>query len=202
MDPPAAQPDGDWRLQVELREQLRFSSRTRHIGQIEHLVERERIGPEVALSYEGTTVFAYGSTAAGLAAADRAIRDALIADGRTAAIRAFRWDETEGSWCEVSPALALGYESATTAPEAPRLVVTRTASCSAGRPVATAYLKNLNEYAEMRGIDCAIVATPGMFRTRLEITITGTEDQVGQFLRYMRGLGKSKVDMGLIPYGL
>src|SRR3954447_15543274 len=106
MDPYARQPEGDWRLEVTLRERLRWArSPTRHRGQLEFIVESKRIGGDVTVSYEGLTVYAYGSTVAGLHSADRAIRSALIADSRTAAIRAFRWDETRDSWSEFNPAL-------------------------------------------------------------------------------------------------
>jgi hypothetical protein len=205
---PLVPPGGDWRLEIKLGERLDFgrvtSSRGRHLGQLEYLIELKQISDGVTVSDNGTfTVFAYGSTAAGFQAADRAIRKALVADGRTAAISAFRWDEASGSWREFDPPLAPGHEPVPTPPAAALRSITRTAECSAGRLVSKAYENDVRSYAEQLDIECRIVAKRGLFRTRLEITVTGPEDRVGQFLTYVRKLARSssRVDPGLIPYG-
>ena len=53
------------------------------------------------------------------------------------------------------------------------------------------------------GIECQLAPTPGLFGTRLEITLTGPEERVNDAVSYIRTLGKSsnKIDPGLIPYG-
>jgi hypothetical protein len=200
MAPEAIEPGGDWRLLVELREMLRVDGRARRTGELEWIVQAKRIGADATVSHNEMTVFAYGSTAAGLETADRAIRRALVADGRTARIRAYRWDDPSGSWQEFDPALPPGYEPAASPPREP---ITRTVECSAGRLVSDAYIKDVESYARQHGIECQIVAKRGAFRTALEITVTGPEDQVGHALTYIRKLarGSSRVDPGLIPYG-
>jgi hypothetical protein len=207
MHPDSPQPDVPWRLEVELGERLRFDRKTawgaRHLGQLEFIVESERIAGDVTVSGSGMTVFAYGSTASGLQSADRAIRKALITDGRTARIRASRWDETSEAWQGFDPVFVPGYESAPVAPAPPQRVVSRTLESSAGRLVSSAYQNDVKAYARQYEIECHVIATPGLFRTRLEITLTGPEERVNDAVAYIRMLGKSsnRVDPGVIPYG-
>jgi hypothetical protein len=89
------------------------------------------------------------------------------------------------------------------APAPPQRVVTRTLQCSAGRLVSGAYQRDVTTFANQCGIECHIIPTPGLFRTRLEITLTGPEEQVNDAMTYGRVLGKSstRVDPGTIPYG-
>jgi hypothetical protein len=207
MERHAVEPDRDWRLRIQLTEGLRWGGKTasgaRHLGQLEWIVESERIRSDVTVTYDGKTVYAYGSTMTGLHAADRAIRKALVADGRTAEIRTSHWDERSGSWQEFDPAWPPGYEPAAVPAGPPQQAVTRTAECGAGRLVSRDYLNEVEAYAQQHELECRIVSTTRLFRTRLEVTFTGPEDQVRDALTYIRALGKgsSKIDPGLIPYG-
>ena len=186
----------DWRLQVELRDRLhlaRVDALRHRKGALEQLVETERIGPDVTIMHEGRTVVATGTTATGLDSADARLRRALVADGRTASIRATRWDPATGAWSEVNPALTPLLEPAAPPVAARPDAVTRIAECSIGRFSRASAEAAIAEAARRHGLVCQITATPAPLRTRLTVTVSGPEHRVWLFTRELRGLTGSDV---------
>jgi hypothetical protein len=150
----------------------------RHLGQVEFLVESERIAGNVTVSGSGRTVFAYGSTASRLQAVDGTLRKALIADGRTATIRAERWEQECNSWQDFDPVLTPGYEPTAVAPT-PHSASSRAHSSAAQADLSAALTSATSRPLQTSaGSNATSSPTPGLFRTRREITLTGSEEQV------------------------
>ena len=179
--------DGDWRLQIELREKLHVDRLSallaRGQGRLERMVRDGRIGADVVVSLHDMTIFAYASTATGLHEADAAIRKALIADGRTATIRAARWDEATEAWEEFDPALPPGHERGG---GGPLQIVRRTTERTVGTLARSQYVRDVRSYADSRGLTCEIVAHSGVLRTDLDLTVTGPTHAVRDFMAYAR----------------
>jgi hypothetical protein len=63
------------------------------------------------------------------------------------------------------------------------------AQCSAVRLVCGAYQNDVKAYANSHGIDCDVISTPGFFSTRLEITLSGPEEEMNEAVTDIRRLG-------------
>ena len=176
---------GDWRLRVELREKLHLDRLSallaRGQGRLERIVRDGHIGADVVVTAHDTTVFAHGSTVAGLHEADAAIRKALVADGRTAAIRSARWDESTDGWEEFDSALPVGYDAARANA---RRIVRRTTERTIVTLTRSQYERDMRAYADSHGLTCEIVAHAGVLRTDLDLTVTGPTPAVRDFIAY------------------
>ena len=106
-----------------------------------------------------------------------------MADGRTAAIRTARWDESTESWEEFDPALPAGYERSDATL---RRIVRRTTEKTIGTIGRSQYERDIRAYADSHGLTCEIVAHPGMLRTELDLTVTGPTHAVRDFMAYAR----------------
>src|SRR5207248_3222318 len=99
----------DWRLRAELDAEERRTA-------LDHLLERVR-GPDVveevgeavphdvAITHDGTLLFAYAASESALTAARRAIEATLRRDGVHADVSVSHWDERFDEWLQVDPPL-------------------------------------------------------------------------------------------------
>ena len=179
--------DGDWRLRIELREKLHVDRLSallaRGQGHLERIVRDGRIGEGAVVGAQDMTVIVYGSDESEPQEAEAAIRKALVADGRTATIRAARWDDSTGAWQEFDPALPRSYEPTGTAP---RQIIRRTTEWTVGTLGRSQYERDIRAYADRHGLTCEIVAHPGVLRTGLDLTVTGPTHAVRDFVAYAK----------------
>jgi hypothetical protein len=110
----------DWRVEVELDdEQHGYSLRERLRSLDLDDRARQRLGPRVIVSRDGSRLFLYAATAEQSREAERVIRELVAADDLTAEITTTRWHPVEHAWKD--PAISLPGTPAEIAEEQNRL---------------------------------------------------------------------------------
>lgn len=175
--------DQDWRLRVDLDDPAGLHARLRDARGFEHEL-KPLISPDVVLSYDEETLFAYANTREAVTQARRAIEHQLESDGLSARLRVDHWDDElgdVGDWDQVEPppdqahrAHEAAERAEHTAHEADAArVETRTVAITSGRMVRSWFEKTVADEARELGVELSIVEHPHLLTTQIAFTLTG-----------------------------
>jgi hypothetical protein len=165
---------------------------------------REKLGPDVVLTHDGSRFFAYAPSESALRRARAAIERACSEEQRTASIRMSHWDAGLGSWRQTDPPLT-GAEQAELA-ERERTAdqpagtgdakpETRTVVCDAGRLIRSEFEQDLVSYAAGLGLSCVTVEHPHLLTTQIAFTLTGPTSTIDEFASYLKGAARHTIRM-------
>ncbi len=186
--------DQGWRLKAELQDQ-------QGRGALDHLLGRLR-GPDVAadvaaavdhdvaVTHDGSLLFAYAASEAALRAARAAIEGVLQSDGVGAKMWLSRWDEVRDEWVQTDPPLSgedLAARDAADRDE--EAVESRTLVASAGRAIRSEFEQTMLDWAQKLGLECEIVEHPHMLSTQVVFTVKGTKRALDEFTRGLAAEG-------------
>ena len=178
--------DEDWRLCAHLQGDGPGAKPHGIVGRFRDpkvVRDAERaVGPDVHLTHDGTTLFAYASDRAALDAAREAIVGAIESDGLSADVTVSRWDDEAGDWAQVDPPLddasREAREQAVRDGQAP---TTQTFVVQVGREVRPRFEQSVREWAERLGVECELVEHPHLLQTQVAITVSGPARAVQEF---------------------
>lgn len=180
--------DQDWRLR------LAFDDAKAAGAVFDRLRGHEKVlGSEVGgvlpfgavLSHDDDTLFVYASTRSGVDSARRAINGVLHTVGDRADLRISHWDEDVGEWCQVEPPLSgEEQELADAHAREARRHETRTLSCIVGRLDRTLVEGPILDFAQRRGLDCAVEREGHVFSLHLTFSVSGPAFKVSEFIDF------------------
>ncbi len=184
--------DQDWRLRADLDDPAALHARLRDARHFEHEL-KPLISPDVVLSYDENTLFAYAKTREAITEARRAIEHQLADDGLTATLRIDHWDDglgDVGDWDQVDPPLdAAGREHETEEREEhveheadEARVQTRTVAITSGRMVRNWFETAVADEARELGVELSIVEHPHLLTTQIAFTLTGPAGKVAEVI--------------------
>jgi len=180
--------DQDWRLRVELADAAGFHGRLRDAHHFERELE-PLVSPDVVLSYDEDTVFAYANTQAAIGEARRAIEHQLAGEGAHARIVVSHWDDElgeVGDWHQVDPpesAVDRAHEdqervAAAAAEERAARVETRPFAITSGKWARGWYETVAADEARAAGVELSIVEHPHLLTTQIAFTLTGPAGKI------------------------
>jgi len=182
----------DWRLRADIDDARGLLGRLREARHFEKELE-PLIGPDVVLSADDDTLFAYANTRATLEATRQALLRELEQEGRGAETLVSHWDEDRGEWRQVDPppgAEELEQERSRDAEVAAALerearIETRTVAITSGRMVRGWFESTVADEARALGVDLEIVEHPHLLSTQIMFTLTGPTGKVEQVIADM-----------------
>jgi len=178
--------DEDWRLKVEL-------DIDEHRGRLDHLLGRVRdpqvvqdigkaVPHDVAITHDGSVLFAYAASEDGVRTARSAIESVLASDGVSASISVSHWDPARDKWRQVDPPLdAEAQQAEIDAERDADALETRTMVASAGKLVRAEVEASMGAWAERLGLQCEIVERPHLMTTQVAFTVTGPRRKIDEF---------------------
>jgi hypothetical protein len=184
--------EDNWRLKVQLRDGAVERSRLDGLlGRIRHPDLARELGGDVphdvAVTHDGSCLFAYAASEASLSAARAAIELAMRHAGATADISVSRWDTGLDEWLQTDPPLEGDRRRAEQAAERDEETVeSRTLIVSAGKLVRSQVERTMREWAERLDLRCEVIEHPHLLTTQVAFTVTGPRrklDEFGQGLR-------------------
>lgn len=178
--------DDDWRLCARLSRNGRpvephgIVARFRGPDLV-HDAERA-IGPDVHLTHDGSTLFAYAREREELQGARTALLAALESDGFSAEITLSRWEEDVGDWAQVDPPLDAASQAAhDTLVRDAHAPATQTFVVKMGADVRESFEQSMREWAERLGLRCELVEHPHLTGTQVAFTVSGPAHAVEEF---------------------
>lgn len=168
----------NWRLRVEL------GSPPGH-ALLDRLLERVRDrepSDEVAITHDGTLLFAYAATEPVIAGARSAIEEVLGAEGIGARAVLSHWDERLDEWAQVDPPLAGAQKQAAQARERRgQEIQSRTLVMTVGRLIRSELEQTLLDGAAKLGLECEVHEHPHLLSTQVAFTVTGPRHKIDEF---------------------
>jgi hypothetical protein len=182
----------DWRLRADIDDARGMLGRLREASHFERVLE-PLMAPDVVLSADDDTLFAYATTRTSLEQARDALRHELEQDDREAAILLSHWDDRLGEWRQIDPppsAAQLEDErrrDAEAAAEQAReaRVETRTVAITSGKMVRGWFESTVAEEARALGVELSVVEHPHLLSTQIVFTLTGPTEKVEQVIADM-----------------
>jgi len=180
--------DQDWRLRVALADAAGLHERLRGAHHFERELE-PLLAPDVVLSYNEDTLFAYANSEAAIAEVRRAVEHQLSSEGTGGAITVAHWDDDLGDlgdWHQIDPPEAPStvtleqderHEHELAAARAER-VVTRNFAVSAGRLVNEYFERSAQDEAREAGVELSFTEHPHLLTTQIAFTLTGPAGKV------------------------
>ncbi len=186
--------DQGWRLKAELQD-------PQPRGALDHLLGRLR-GPdvaadvaaavdhEVAVTHDGSLLFAYAASEPALSAARAAIEGVLQRDGVGAQMWVSRWDEEREEWVQTDPPLS-GEELAArdAADRDEEAVESRTLVATSGNAIRSEFEQTMVDWAQKLGLECEVIEHPHMLSTQVVFTVKGTRRALNEFTRGLAAEG-------------
>jgi len=186
--------DQGWRLKTELQD-------TQTRGALDHLLGRLR-GPdvaadvaaavdhEVAVTHDGSLLFAYAATEPALKAARAAIEGVLQRDGAEAKMWVSRWDEEREEWVQTDPPLSGGELAARDAADRDEEAVeSRTLVATSGNAIRGEFEQTMLDWAQRLGLECEVIEHPHMLSTQVVFTVKGSRRALNEFTRGLAAEG-------------
>jgi hypothetical protein len=178
----------DWRLRVDLADAEGLHGRLRDAHHFERELE-PLVDPDVVLSYDDETLFAYANTEAGLAEVRRAVEHQLTSDGLSARITVSHWDDDlgeVGDWHRVDPPESSSEHAVedeerrehTKDEERDARVVTRTFVVKSGRLMREYFEGTAANEAQEAGVELSFTEHPHLLTTQIAFTLTGPSAKV------------------------
>ncbi|HXR28753.1 MAG TPA: hypothetical protein VN772_04165 [Solirubrobacteraceae bacterium] len=178
----------DWRLRVNLADAAGFHGRLRSAHHFERELE-PLISPDIVLSYDDDTLFAYANTQAAIDQARRAIEHQLESEGAQASMVVSHWDDglgEVGDWHQVDPPESGGDRAHedeeraahTAAEERAVRVETRTFAITSGKWARSWYETAAADEARAAGVELSIVEHPHLLTTQIAFTLTGQAGKI------------------------
>lgn len=140
------------------------------------------IGPDVHLTHDGSTLFAYARDREVLQGARAALLAALESDGFSAEITLSRWEDDVGDWAQVDPPLDAASQAAhdhlvrdAHAPTTQTFVVTM------GTDVRESFEQSMRDWAQRLGLSCELVEHPHLTSTQVAFEVSGPAHAVAEF---------------------
>jgi hypothetical protein len=182
----------DWRLRADIDDARGVLGRLREARHFEHELE-PLIGPDVVLSADDDTLFAYANTRAALEATRDALVRELEQEGRSAVLRISHWDDAHDDWHPIDPpptaeeAADERRRGAQAAAEAEReaRIETRTVAMTSGKVVRSWFETTVADEARSLGVELSIVEHPHLLSTQIVFTLTGPAGKVEQVIADM-----------------
>ena len=186
----------DWRLRADLADPARFHERLRGAPHFEHELE-PLVSPEVVLSHDDDTLFAYANTQQAIIAARAAIEHQLASDGLSAKLVVSHWNRElgeYGDWHQVDPPLeedgrereARERQEHTADAASDERVETRTVAITSGRMVRNWFETTVADEAREAGVELSIVEHPHLLTTQIAFTLTGPTSKVDAVIENLR----------------
>jgi hypothetical protein len=182
----------DWRLRADIDDARGLLGALREARHFERELE-PLIGPDVVLSADDDTLFAYANTRASLEAARQALQHELAQERRSAVIEVSHWEEGSGEWRQIDPPPSADdfeqerrhdAESAA-ALEREARVETRTVAVTSGKMVRGWFESTVADEARALGVELSIVERPHLLSTQIVFTLTGPTGKVEQVVADM-----------------
>lgn len=207
--------DQDWRLQLDLDDSTDVGIvldkvRASPHGDDCHLPGL--LGDDVVVTHDDGRIFVYAASKDSLDQARVILESALIDRSLSACVRASHWDEQLRIWRQLEPPLTHEEEQAMTSAaetEVERCAAnepseSRTVMAVTGRLIRKQFERQMIGYAQSIGLECDVVEHPHLLSTQIAFTVTGSPNDVAAFARYLKNEAQasSRIDPGLIPYGL
>ena len=197
------EPICNWRLRADIADAQGLLAGIREAGYLKREM-KDRIGPDVVLSSDDDTLFAYANTRGAIDAARVALEDHLAQEGRTAAITIAHWDKARDEWRQIDPPpdpaeLRRGQvEELEHAAEVERdaRVETRTVAITSGRMVRDWFETTVADEARELGVELAIVEHPHLLSTQIVFTLTGPRGKIDQVIGDMRDRAGAATRLG------
>lgn len=184
--------EDSWRLKARLSNGGGDGARLEGLlGHVRHRDVAAELGGElphdVAVTHDGTCLFAYAASEASLSTARRAIELALQRAGTTAEISVSHWDTGLDEWLQTDPPLqgaALRAEEASEREQ--QRVESRTMIVSAGRLVRSQVERTMREWADRLDLRCEVIEHPHLLTTQVAFTVTGPRRKIEEFAQGLR----------------
>jgi len=183
--------DQDWRLKAELNVENRGGALDRLLGRVrgpDVFGDAEAaVSHDVAITHDGSLLFAYAASDAALATARTAIEDVLRRDNVEAVIVLSRWDDDLDEWLQTDPPLS-GEQSR--AVQAARrdgdTVESRTMVASSGKLIRAEFEQSMESWAARLGLECEVIEQPHLMTTQVAFTVTGPRRKIDEFARGLK----------------
>jgi hypothetical protein len=187
-----AEAQQDWRLRVDLADAAGLHDRLRDARHFERELE-PLIGPDVVLSYDEDTLFAYADSREAIDEARRSIEHQLASDQQSATVVVSHWDDDLGAfgdWHQVDPPES-GAERAHEAAERKEherdgRLETRTVAVTSGKWVRNWFETTVADEARDAGVELSIVEHPHLLTTQIAFTLTGPTTDVDAVVADLR----------------
>ena len=167
----------------------------RHVGGLERDV-RDKLGPDVVLTHDGSRFFAYAASESALRRARVAIESACSEEQRTMSISMSHWDVALGVWHQTDPPLTEA-EMADLEPAVDRSLdtkpETRTVVCDAGRLIRSGFEGEMVSYAQGLGLSCVTVEHSHLLTTQIAFTLTGPTSTINEFASHLKSSALSTI---------
>jgi hypothetical protein len=178
--------DQDWRLKAELDAQDRRSTLDHLLGHVRGPSIAGEVGEsvphDVAITHDGSLLFAYAPTESALTTARRAIEAVLRRDGIGANVSVSHWDDRFDEWLQVDPPLTGEAKRAEEAKEHDaEQIESRTMVASAGNLIRAEVEQTMREAADRLGLRCELIEHPHLLRTQIAFTVTGPRRKIDEF---------------------
>lgn len=139
-------------------------------------------GHDVAITHDGSVLFAYGASEASLTSARQAIEAALRGDGAQASISVSHWDERFDEWLQVDPPLSGEAQRERERDEHDaEKVESRTLVASAGKWVRAEVERTMQDWAAKLDLRCEVIEHPHLLTTQVAFTVTGPKRKIDEF---------------------
>jgi len=185
--------DQDWRLRADIVDAPGLLGRLREAGHFDRELE-PLISPDVVLSADHDTLFAYANTRAAIDATAEALRHQLAQEGRTATLVISHWDDPGLDWHQVDPppdAAELARERKDDVEQqgertADARVETRTVAFTAGKMARNWFETAAADEARELGVALSIVEHQHLLTTQVAFTLTGPTGKINQLIDDMQ----------------
>ncbi len=207
--------DQDWRLQLNLDEPTDAEA---VLGQIRNDPSTNDhhdpglLGDDVVVTHDGGRLFVYAANKDSLDTARKILESALSDGSPNMPVRVTHWDERLAQWHQVEPPLTPEEEQALSSTAEAKVersttnepVESRTVMAVVGKLIRKQFEQQMISFAQNMGIECTVVEHPHLLSTQIAFTVTGSSSDVAAFARYLKNEARasSRIDPGLIPYGL
>jgi hypothetical protein len=183
--------DQDWRLKAELDVLDTRSALDDLLGRVRGPDVASDVGAavahDVAITHDGTLLFAYAANEPALAAARSAIESVLSKDRVNASIFVSHWDEDLDEWHQTDPPLGgVAKQIDDAARRAAGALETRTMVASSGRQIRTEFEQIMVNWAQELDLKYEVIEHPHLLTTQVAFTVTGPKRKIDEFAKGLR----------------
>jgi hypothetical protein len=195
--------DQDWRLRADIADAAGLLGRLREARHFDRELE-PLIAPDVVLSADGDTLFAYANTRAGIDATATSLRHQLAQESREAKLVISHWDDAGEDWHQVDPApdaAELARERREDAEQEAQLeadarIETRTVAFTSGKMARNWFETAAADEARELGVALSIVEHPHLLSTQIVFTLTGPSGKIDEVIADMHDRGGAATRLG------
>jgi hypothetical protein len=183
--------DQDWRLQAELHGEEARGALDHVLGRLRSPEVAKEVGEavphDVAVTHNGSVLFAYAASSSALESARRAIEWVLQRGGIEATISVSHWDERFDRWLQVDPPLSGEAQHAEDAAERDaETVESRTMVASTGKLIRAQVEQTMREWADKLELRCEVIEHPHLLTTQVAFTVSGPRRKLDEFAQGLR----------------